>query len=113
MKPFQKSFNFVFLYSVPEIIESMCRSYTYAIQIHSPSPCEVNTDEGEISYYVLYREAAANKIWKSISLCARVDHRVFGLDSDTMFDFVIMATGPSGECQVSNMVTLRTERSAY
>ena len=60
-----------------------------------------------------YREAAANKIWKSIALANRADHRVFGLESDTMFDFVIMACNKNGECQVSNKVTLRTERSAY
>ena len=66
----------------------------------------------EISFYLLYREAAVDKIWKSIPLCSRVDHRVFGLDSDTTYDFVIMACDSHGECQVSNMVCLRTERSA-
>ena len=66
-----------------------------------------------ISHYLLYREASVNKIWKSISLYGRVDHRVFGLGPDTMYDFVIMACDKNSECQVSNMVTLKTERSAY
>ena len=43
----------------------------------------------------------------------RLDHRVFGLQSDTMYDFVVMATSKNGECQVSNSVTLRTEQAAY
>ena len=65
-----------------------------------------------MTFYLLYREADDNKIWKSLSLCGRLDHRVFGLDTDTMYDFVIMACDVSGECQVSNMVTLRTENAA-
>jgi len=43
----------------------------------------------------------------------QVDHRVFGLQPDTMYDFVIMACNREGECQVSNQVTMSTERSAY
>jgi len=97
---------------VPEIVENQCRTYTYSIQLHSPSPLDDPPDSG-ISHYLLYREASANKIWKSISLYGRVDHRVFGLGPDTMYDFVIMACDKNSGCQVSNMVTLKTERSAY
>lgn len=97
---------------VPSIIENQCRTYTYSIQLHSPSPLDGPPDSG-IAHYLLYREACANKIWKSISLYGRVDHRVFGLEPDTMYDFVIMACDKNSECQVSNMVTMKTERSAY
>lgn len=93
-------------------MENMCHTYSYAIQIHSPSPQEVATDD-HISHYLLYRESSANKIWKSIALYGRVDHRVFGLEPDLLYDFVIMACNQAGECRVSNMVTLRTERAAY
>jgi len=100
---------------VPVIVENQCRTYTYSIQLHSPSPLTspLQATAGTCEHYLLYREAAANKIWKSISLYGRVDHRVFGLEPDTLYDFVIMACDSNCECQVSNMVTLKTERSAY
>jgi len=100
---------------VPVIMENQCRTYTYSIQLHSPSPLvnPVQAADGAVDHYLLYREAAVNKIWKSISLYGRVDHRVFGLEPDTLYDFVVMACDSNCECQVSNMVTMRTERSAY
>ncbi|KAI0218954.1 E3 ubiquitin-protein ligase Midline-1 [Lamellibrachia satsuma] len=94
----------------PEIVVSASRTYSCSIQIHSPSPLAANP---ALTFYLLYREASDNKIWKSLALYNRADHRVFGLDPDTMYDFVIMLCDSNGECQVSNMVTLRTEMSAY
>ena len=99
--------------SVPVIIENQCRTYTYSIQLHSPSPLTSPLHASGVEHYLLYREASVNKIWKSISLYGRVDHRVFGLEPDTLYDFVVMACDSNCECQVSNMVTMRTERSAY
>jgi hypothetical protein len=97
---------------VPEITERMCRTYTGSIQIYSSSPVDLPAN-AEVSHYLLYREASVNKIWKSVSMYGRLDHRVFGLESDTMYDFCVMSCGKNGECQVSNMVTLRSERAAY
>ena len=102
-----------FVVSVPVIVENQCRTYTYSIQLHSPSPLTSPLHATGVEHYLLYREASVNKIWKSISLYGRVDHRVFGLEPDTLYDFVVMACDTNCECQVSNMVTMRTERSAY
>ena len=98
--------------AAPEIIVGQSRTYSCSIQIHSPSPLAINPALS-LTFYLLYREASGNKIWKSVSLYNRADHRVFGLDAATMYDFVIMSCDSNGECQVSNMVTLRTEISAY
>lgn len=98
-------------FPVPVIVENLCRTYSCSIQIHSPTPLETADRDEEIYHYLLYREASANKIWRSIILFGRVDHRVFGLESDTMYDFVIMSCNEDGECQVSNSVTLQTERT--
>lgn len=98
--------------TAPEIVVSQSRTYSCSIQIHSPSPLAASPALS-LTFYLLYREASGNKIWKSVSLYNRNDHRVFGLDPDTMYDFVVMSCGSNGECQVSNMVTLRTELSAY
>jgi len=98
---------------VPVIVENQCRTYTYSIQLHSPSPLTSSLHETGVDHYLLFREASINKIWKSISLYGRVDHRVFGLEPDTLYDFVVMACDSNCECQVSNMVTMKTEKSAY
>jgi len=98
--------------AAPEIVVSQSRTYSCSIQIHSPSPLAASPTLC-LTFYLLYREASGNKIWKSMSLYNRTDHRVFGLDPDTMYDFVVMSCHSNGECQVSNMVTLRTELSAY
>ena len=98
--------------SEPVISERMCRTYTHSIQIYSNAPVNSYPDS-DISHFLLYRESAADKIWKSVSMYGRLDHRVFGLQSGTMYDFVVMATSKNGECQVSNSVTLRTEEAAY
>jgi len=98
--------------TVPEITDHLCRTYTYSIQVYSSSPVDV-TREDDLSHYLLYRESSDDKIWKSVSMYGRLDHRVFGLESDTSYDFVVMACSKMGKCQVSNTVTLRTERSAY
>ena len=103
-------YNF-FLFTVPEISEALCRTYTSSIQLHSSSPLAANADS--VIHYLLYREASVNKIWKSIPLCCRVEHRVFGLESDTVYDLAIMACNRNGECHVSNIVTLKTECAAY
>jgi len=103
----------LFVVSVPVIVENQCRTYTYSIQLHSPSPLTSPIHVTGVEHYLLYREASVNKIWKSISLYGRVDHRVFGLEPDTLYDFVVMACDSNCECQVSNMVTMKTERSAY
>ena len=42
----------------------------------------------------------------------REEHRVFGLEPQTEYDFVILAYNLRGECQLSNKVTLQTEPSA-
>ena len=97
---------------MPSIVENQCRTYTHSIQIYSASPLDVNSEDC-VSHYLLYREASADKIWKSISMYGRLDHRVFGLESDMDYDFVVMACGKNGECQVSNTVHLKTERAAY
>lgn len=101
------------LYAVPEISEPLCRTYTSSIQLHSASPLTGNTGDTGVIHYLLYREASVNKIWKSIPLCCRVEHRVFGLESDTVYDLAIMACNRDGECNVSNIVTLKTECAAY
>jgi hypothetical protein len=98
---------------VPTIVENQSRTYTYSIQLHSPSPLNSPPHSTGIEHYLLFREASVNKIWKSISLYGRVDHRVFGLEPDTLYDFVVMACDKNSECQVSKMVTMKTERSAY
>ena len=103
----------VVVWSVPVIVENQCRTYTYSIQLHSASPLTAGTQHAGVEHYLLHREASVNKIWKSISLYGRVDHRVFGLEPDTLYDFVVMACDSNCECQVSNMVTMKTERSAY
>jgi len=42
----------------------------------------------------------------------REDHRVFGLDANTEYEFVILAYNQKGECQLSNKLVLETESSA-
>nr|KAG5704765.1 hypothetical protein BaRGS_005221 [Batillaria attramentaria] len=37
------------------------------------------------------------------------EHRVFGLEADTQYEFVVMASNPRGECQLSQKLLLRTE----
>ncbi len=66
---------FCFHAPVPAIVENQCRTYTYSIQLHSPSPmCDSLSQRNIVggselvAYYLLYREASVNKIWKSISL---------------------------------------------
>lgn len=98
---------------VPSIVEDRCRTFTFSTQLRSSVPLEESPDMS-ILHYLLFREAGeVNKIWKSISLFGRCDHRVFGLESDTWYQFVIMSCDKNSECQVSNAVTLKTERSAY
>eukprot|EP00918_Siedleckia_nematoides_P054876 GHVU01119821.1.p1 GENE.GHVU01119821.1~~GHVU01119821.1.p1 ORF type:complete len:609 (-),score=56.35 GHVU01119821.1:1770-3596(-) len=100
---------------VPEINESQCRTYMHSIQIYSSSVVDASAhvETSGVSHFLLYREASANKIWKSIPLFGRLEHRVFGLEPDIMYNFVIMACGKNTECQVSNMVTLHTDRAVF
>ena len=89
-----------------------CRTYTQSIQVLSTSPVDVSPEEN-ISHFLLYRETGDDKIWRSIAMYAREDHRVFGLESGVSFDFVVLACGSDGQCEISNTVTLNTEMPAY
>ena len=43
----------------------------------------------------------------------RLDHRVFGLESDTEYDFMILARDHEGNGLLSKSVRLKTEASGY
>ena len=47
-------------WSVPVIVENQCRTYTYSIQLHSPSPltCGPLHASTGVEHYLLHREAA-------------------------------------------------------
>ncbi|XP_060069340.1 probable E3 ubiquitin-protein ligase MID2 [Ylistrum balloti] len=93
---------------VPVIIESLCRQFATSIQIYSSSPQDV-APEQNISHFLLYRQVALSRAWRTLVLYGRQDHRVFGLDTNVEYEFVIMASNPRGECQISNKVSLQTE----
>ncbi|CAH1773067.1 unnamed protein product [Owenia fusiformis] len=95
---------------VPEIERSMCQSFTTSIMIFSPSPPESNEDT---AHYLLYRESTGTKVWKSTPTYKTDTHRVFGLEPDTQYSFLILACNQIGECHMSNQSTLSTQRSAY
>lgn len=95
----------------PAIIESLCRRFTSSIQIFSSSPVDVASEQ-KISHFLLYRQPAHNRVWKCVSMYGREDHRVFGLDSGTEYEFVILAYNLRGECQLSNKINLETESSS-
>ena len=95
---------------VPVILEAMCKTYTSSIRVFTPSPHDV-APEQSISHFLLYRSHDRKSLWRSVALCGRPEHRVFGLESETQYEFVVMATNPRGECQLSGRVVLETERS--
>ncbi|XP_046336008.1 E3 ubiquitin-protein ligase Midline-1-like isoform X2 [Haliotis rufescens] len=98
---------------VPVILETLCRRFMSSIQVCSSSPLDVAIEQ-KISHFLLYRPSDQGHrcLWKSVSLYGRQEHRVFGLEPNTEYDFVIMACNPRGECQLSNRVSLQTELSA-
>nr|KAG5692793.1 hypothetical protein BaRGS_002923 [Batillaria attramentaria] len=93
---------------VPVIMESMCKAYTTSIRVFTPSPHDV-APEQSISHYLLYRPRDRKSLWRAVALCGRQEHRVFGLEADTQYEFVVMASNPRGECQLSQKLLLRTE----
>lgn len=95
----------------PEIVDSLCKCFTSSIQIFSSSPMDVASEQ-KISHFLLYRQPSQNRVWKCISMYGRQEHRVFGLEPSTEYDFVILAYNLRGECQLSNKVTFHTESSA-
>ncbi|XP_052760483.1 E3 ubiquitin-protein ligase Midline-1-like isoform X1 [Mya arenaria] len=95
----------------PSIIERHCKRYSSSIQIFSSSPVDVAAEQ-KISHFLLYRQPANNRVWKCVSMYGREDHRVFGLESGTEYEFVILAYNLRGECQLSNKVVIETESSA-
>ncbi|KAL5014038.1 hypothetical protein ScPMuIL_008308 [Solemya velum] len=92
---------------VPIIIESLCSCFASSIQIYSSSPLDV-TVEQQISHFLLYRQATQNRAWNSVCLYGRQDHRIFGLNNNTDYEFVILACNQRGECQLSNKTVLQT-----
>ena len=95
---------------MPFILEAMCKTYTSSIRVFTPSPHDV-APEQSISHFLLYRSRDRKSLWRSVALCGRPEHRVFGLEPETQYEFVVMATNPRGECQLSWRVLLETERS--
>ncbi|OWF56200.1 E3 ubiquitin-protein ligase MID2 [Mizuhopecten yessoensis] len=93
---------------VPVIIESLCRQFATSIQIYSSSPQDVAAEQN-ISHFLLYRPVALSRAWRTLVLYGRQDHRVFGLDTNVEYEFVLMASNPRGECQISNKISLQTE----
>ena len=103
--------NFFEIYfSAPTIVDSLCKCFSSSIQVFSSSPMDVASEQ-KISHFLLYRQAVHNRIWKCVSMYGRDEHRVFGLEPQTEYDFVILAYNLRGECQLSNKVTLHTEPS--
>ena len=98
-------------FSAPEIIEPLCKSFTSSIQIFSSSPLDVAAEQ-KISHFLLYRLPSQHRVWKCVSMYGRQEHRVFGLEPNSEYDFVILAYNLRGECQLSNKVSLQTEASA-
>ena len=99
--------------AVPEICEQQCRVFSSSIHIQSESPLSAPPDQG-LSFYLLYREASTPAmIWKSVDMYDRADHRVFGLEPYTRYNFAVMACDKNGECQVSRLTSLSTELAAY
>ncbi|KAL4220852.1 hypothetical protein ACF0H5_019119 [Mactra antiquata] len=96
---------------VPAIIESLCRRFTSSIQIYSSSPVDVASEQ-KISHFLLYRQPTQNGVWKCVAMYGREEHRVFGLDPGSEYEFIILAYNLRGECQLSNKITLETEASA-
>lgn len=93
---------------VPVIIESLCRQFASSIQIYSSSPQDVAAEQ-QICHFLLYRHVAQSRAWRTHALYGREDHRIFGLDTNVEYEFVVMASNSRGECQISNKVALQTE----
>ena len=96
---------------MPTINVNQCRSYTFSVQINSDSAANVG-DSSNLAHYLLYCEAGPQKVLKSMRMYARPNHTVFGLEADTLYDLVIIACNGEGECTMSDVVTLRTERDS-
>ena len=108
---FVKSRQPAFLLSpcpVPVILGAMCKAYSTSTRVFTPSPRDV-APEQSISHFLLYRPRDRNSLWRCVALCGRQEHRVFGLDPETQHEFVVMATNPRGECQLSEKLVLETE----
>jgi hypothetical protein len=88
----------------------MCTTSSSSIRVFTPSPRDVAPEQG-IAHFLLYRPRDRKCLWRSVALCGSLEHRVFGLDPDTQYEVIVMATNPSGECQLSDKVVLETERS--
>ncbi|KAK6177390.1 hypothetical protein SNE40_015499 [Patella caerulea] len=97
---------------MPIILQNLCKSFTSSIQIFSSSPLDVASEQN-ISHYLLYRPLGQNRIWRSVCLYGRQEHRAFGLAPNTEYEFIIMACNLIGECQLSSRVTLKTDQSAF
>ncbi|KAK3104399.1 hypothetical protein FSP39_001158 [Pinctada imbricata] len=95
---------------VPVIVESLCRQFTSSIQIYCASPQDIAVEQ-HISHFLLYRTLGYSKPWRTLSLYGRQEHRVFGLESNSEYEFLVLACNQRGECQISNRVILQTESS--
>ncbi|KAL3862461.1 hypothetical protein ACJMK2_008425 [Sinanodonta woodiana] len=93
----------------PSIIETLCKHYPTSVQIYSSSPLDI-APEQQISHFLLYRPASQTRTWRSIPIYGRQEHRVFGLEPSTEYEFVILACNIRGECQLSNKVIFQTEQ---
>ncbi|XP_074654156.1 E3 ubiquitin-protein ligase Midline-1-like [Tubulanus polymorphus] len=100
---------------VPEIEKRFCRTYTSSIQIYCNTPSSSNPPSG-VNFYLLYCEANVHspRVWKSkpMSQYGIYEHRVFGLEPNTRYELMILATGSNGACQISGSIFLKTKDSA-
>ncbi|XP_062600635.1 E3 ubiquitin-protein ligase Midline-1-like isoform X2 [Saccostrea cucullata] len=94
----------------PVIVESLCRQFATSVQIYSSSPQDIAAEQ-HISHFLLYRPRGQSRAWRTLSLYGRQDHRVFGLQASTEYEFLILGCNQRGECQVSNRVIVQTEQS--
>ena len=89
------------------ILESLCDSSETSASIHSTSPFDVSVEQG-IEYRLLYRQTGIKTIYNSETFLGEEVHTVHGLESDTEYEFVLLAANLKGECQLSNTVVLQT-----
>ncbi|XP_041378552.1 E3 ubiquitin-protein ligase Midline-1-like isoform X2 [Gigantopelta aegis] len=92
---------------IPVIIESLCHSSETSASLHSTSPFDVSVEQG-IDHRLLYRQTGMKTLWNSETFLGDEVHTVHGLDSNTEYEFVLLAANLKGECQLSNTVVLHT-----
>ncbi|XP_064643002.1 E3 ubiquitin-protein ligase Midline-1-like [Lineus longissimus] len=103
--------------SVPVIDQMRSRTFTSSIQLYCAAPSQ-HQHEPTLEFHLLYREANVNiapRIWKSKTMSSHGtnNHRIFGLEPNTQYEFMVLASGDDMACQLSEAVVLKTESSAY